>query len=189
MIPPNCSVQAKREYNRFLRYTFGMKLILINGQPGAGKSAVADALKNELLNSAYIDADSLVSVNPFDLEKLDELMLQNATTLINNFDKTGYEVVIAAGLTRSQALLNKLLEKLDEKISIHFVWLRADKEARMNRKMERSRDGADSQEHFDFVDQLYPDVQSFEARNERCLEIDTSSVSVRTIVEKIKSKI
>jgi deoxyadenosine/deoxycytidine kinase len=166
-----------------------MKIILINGQAGTGKSTIANALKNELPNSAYIDADWLVSVNPFELEKLDGLMLQNALALINNFTDAGYENIITAGLARNQMLLDGLIAKLNGKANILFVWLRADRETRLSRKQERGRDGADSKEHFDFVDQIYPDVKSFDTKNASYLEIDTSLVNAQAVVEQIKSEI
>lgn len=166
-----------------------MKLLLINGQPGSGKSSVATILKNELSHSAYIDADWLVSVNPFEFGKSDRLMIQNSISLINNFTNDGYETIVTAGLARNQTLLDELITKLNGKADILFVWLRADRETRLSRKQERGRDGADNQEHFDFLDKIYPDTKSFELKNGGYLEIDTSLKSIREIVDEIKTRI
>lgn len=166
-----------------------MKIILINGQGGTGKSSVANTLKNSLSNSAYIDADALVAVNPFKFGEIDNLMLKNAASLISNFTTKGYQYIITAGLTRNQELLSKLLELLDQEVAIVFVWLRADKEVRMSRKIKRNRDGADNLEHFEFVDKLYPDIARFDIQNGVYLEIDTSSKSIEEVTSEIKSGI
>lgn len=79
-----------------------MKIILINGQGGTGKTTVSNALKNKLANSAFIDADALMSVNPFEFEKLTGLMHKNAQNLIINFAQAGYENIVTAGLARNQ---------------------------------------------------------------------------------------
>ena len=165
-----------------------MKIILINGQGGTGKSSIANALKDSLTNSVYIDADALVAVNPFKFNELDELMLKNAVSLISNFTAEGYQYIIAAGLTRNQELLNQFLRLLDKEVDLLFIWLRASKEVRASRKAQRMRDKADNLEHCEFVDKLYPDIARFDIQNGVYLEIDTSSKSVEEVAREIKSE-
>jgi chloramphenicol 3-O-phosphotransferase len=164
-----------------------MKIILINGQGGTGKSSIANTLKNSLSSSAYIDADALIAVSPFNFNEVDDLLLKNAVSLIHNFSEKGYEYIITAGLTRNQELLNKFQRLLNKEVDIMFIWLRASKEVRMSRKVGRSRDDADNLEHFEFVDTVYPDIERFEIKNGVYLEIDTSSKSIENIVSEIKS--
>ena len=58
-------------------------LILINGQGGAGKSTTAKTLLRMLRPAAYIPADSLVSVEPFEWnDALLGLGIRNAALLI-----------------------------------------------------------------------------------------------------------
>ncbi len=164
-----------------------MKIILINGQVGTGKTSVASILKNEITNSACIEADTIVAVNPFEFDKLGPLLHKNAILLINNFFEEGYETVITAGLTRNQEQLDDFLKALNLKVEIIFVWLRASKEVRLNRKQARSRDGADSEEHFEFIDEIYPDVKTFEIKDGKYLDIDTSSKSIQETVAEIRA--
>lgn len=166
-----------------------MKVILINGQAGTGKSSIANTLKNSLANSAYIDADTLVSVNPCKLNELDDLLLKNAVSLINNFSKKGYVYIVTAGLTRNQEQLTKFQGLLGKEADIMFIWLRASKEVRMSRKLGRGRDDADNLEHFKFVDKLYPDIERFDIKNGTYFKIDTSSKSIEEVVQEIRSGI
>lgn len=164
-----------------------MKIILINGQGGTGKTSVAAILKSEIPNSVYIEADTLVAVNPFEFGKLGPLLIKNAVSLIHNFAEEGYEIIITAGLTRNQEQLDEFLSALGFKAEIVFVWLRANKEARLARRKARGRDGADSEEHFESINKIYPDVETFDVKGGKLLDIDTSSKSIQEIVAEIKA--
>lgn len=74
---------------------------------------------------------------------------------------------------------------MDVKAEIVFVWLRANKETRVARRKARGRDGADSEEHFEFMNQIYPDVESFDVKEGKYIDIDTSAKSVQEIVRGI----
>jgi|SRR3989344_6300698 len=165
-----------------------MKIILINGQSGTGKSSVAKALMSGLKDSAHIEVDSLVATNPWEFGgKTDDLAIKNAVSLIHNFSKSGFDNIVVSGLTRNQILLDQFLEQLKHDAEIIFIWLRADKEIRKSRKLGRDRDDADKQESFDVVDRVYPDIQSIELKNGKSLFIDTSSKSIPEVVEDIQT--
>lgn len=163
------------------------KIILINGQGGVGKSSVAKSLLLELENSAYIDVDFLSSVNPFEFGgKLDDLIRKNTIDLINNFSDTGYQNIIISGLVRNQKLLDKFTEQLSKKVDILFVWLRANRDVRISRKEDRSRDNADKEEYLDFLDKLMPDIDSIEIKSGKSIFINTSSKTIQEVVDEIK---
>ncbi len=166
-----------------------MKVILINGQGGTGKTSVAKALSGKIKNSAFIDADSLVSVNPFEFEKLTGLLHENALGLISNFTKAGYQTIVTAGLTRNQEQLDSFVLNFTEKTEIIFVWLRANKEVRMERKTGRGRDASDTTEWFEFGERIYPDVKNFEMKRGKYIEIDTSVKKVEEVVAEIENEI
>ncbi len=166
------------------------KIILINGQAGAGKSSVAKSLLSELENSAYIDVDSLVSTNPWEFgAENDNLAIKNAVSLIHNFTSANFPNIIISGLTRNQQLLDRFTAQLNADAEIVFVWLSADEETRLSRKENRSRDRADTKEHFEFVDKLYPDIDSINVQNGKSVFIDTSLKTVQEVVAEIKSLI
>jgi len=165
-----------------------MKLILINGQPGAGKTSIAKKLLSELNNAAYIEGDSITSVNPFEFnDTLDNLGIANAVSLVRNFSKFGYANVILSGLLRDQGTLDIFLRELNKEVDVLFVWLRASKEIRMARKKERGRDEADESKHFDFVDSLIPNIESIEVKNGKAIFIDTTSKTIDEVVREIKN--
>lgn len=165
-----------------------MKIILINGQGGSGKSSVGKALLKETENSAFIDVDCLVATNPWKFgEKTDNLAIKNAVSLVNNFSEENFENIIISGLTRNQELLDKFCGELNMQADILFVWLRADAETRKLRKEKRDRDGADTTEQFELVDKVYPDIESIDIKNGKSFFIDTSSKTVGEVAEEIKN--
>src|SRR3989338_7368284 len=166
-----------------------MKIILINGQPGSGKSTIANHLKNEILQSAFIDADSLVSTNQFKFNENQELMFSNAVALIDNFSAAGYTRIFISGIIRNQEHLDNFLAKIKTSAGIVFIWLRANKNLRLNRILARGRDAADKEEHFNTLDQMSPDTNGFLVKKGVYKEIDTSTRSVQDIVKEIKSYI
>jgi len=162
-----------------------MKLIFISGQPGSGKTSVANELLNQSKSAALIEADSLSTVNPFDFYKNSELAIKNAVALTGNFNDAGYKNIIISGLVKNQKDLDDFLNQLDQKAEILFVWLRAGKTSRIIRKHLRGRDKADDVKHFDFIDNLIPDLKSIEIKNGKSIFINTSSKSVAQIAEEI----
>lgn len=163
-----------------------MKLILINGQGGTGKTSVAKSLLGKLKSSAYIEADSLVTTNPWEFGgKTDDLAISNAVVLVNNFLAAGFENIIISGLTRNQELLDKFLEKLNQPEEILFVWLRASENVRKSRKIGRDRDYADLEKHFAFINKVYPDIQSTELKSGKAIFIDSSTKSIKEITFEI----
>jgi len=165
-----------------------MKIILINGQGGTGKTLVANALKNKITNSALIDADALIGVNPFEFDKLAPLMFRNAVTLISNFSNAGYQTIITSGLTRNQEQLDSFLALVPD-TEVVLVWLHADRETRIARKLGRARDGADNLEWFEFGEKIYPDVKDFVMRRGKYFKIDTSAKTIDEVVSEIEKMI
>ncbi len=163
-----------------------MKLILINGQGGSGKTSTGKNLLANLKDSVFIDADSLVSTNPWEFGSVtDDLAIKNGISLIGNFSHAGFKNIIISGLTRNQQLLDHFLEQLTMKTEIVFVWLKAKKEVRISRKENRDRDGADKKEHFDVVDALYSDIDSIDIKNGKSLFLDTSDKDAEWVVQEI----
>lgn len=166
------------------------KIILINGQGGTGKSSVAKLLSQELKSSAYIDVDSLVITNPWEFgDESDNLAVKNAISLIHNFSSANFQNIIISGLTRNQQLLDSFLSQLNKEIDILFVWLSADEKIRLSRKEIRNRDSADTKEHFEFIDKLYPNIDSIEIKNGKSIFIDTSSKTIQEVISEIENSI
>ncbi|NUQ57421.1 MAG: hypothetical protein HUT38_02975 [Candidatus Paceibacter sp.] len=167
-----------------------MKIISINGQGGTGKTTTAKVLLGRFENSAYISGDALVAVNPFGVnEKTDRLVIKNSISLVKNFEQENYGIVIICGIIRNQAQLDSFVNNLNEKTDFLFVWLRASKEVRHKRRVERARDGADNPAEFDFIDKIIPDQDSFSMKFGQFLEINTDDKTPEEVAEIIKKEI
>lgn len=163
---------------------FMKRVIAIGGQGGSGKTAVGKALVLEIKPSAYVGADALMTVNPFEVnEALEDLGLKNALAMISNFHGAGYDLVVLAGLIRNQRVLDELVSQLPPSVQFTFIWLRASKQVRDQRRLRRSRDDADKVEWVDFVDRITPDVPSFKLFRGHQMSIDTTD---KTIIEVVK---
>lgn len=164
------------------------KLILINGQGGAGKSTTARHLLRMLHPAAYIPTDSLISVEPFEWgEELLSLGMRNAHLLIRSFADTGYDYIILCGLLPNQTLLNRFLAEMEPRHSVLYAWLRATQETRDQRRLQRARDDADQQQHFNFLDKLIPDLtQPLNVPDGAFIEVDTSNLTPDQVAQEIR---
>jgi broad-specificity NMP kinase len=166
-----------------------MRILLISGQVGSGKTTVAKRLLTTLDNAALIELDSLVAVNPFEFnDSLHNLGIENAVSLIRNFSKNGYEHIIVSGLIKNQKSLDSFFDSL---LGAQFflVWLRADQAMRKQRKQSRARDDADKEENFDFIDRLTSDTPDFSIKNGKYSIIDTTTKSVEDVVQEVQALI
>lgn len=100
-----------------------------------------------------------------------------------------HHMTIVSGLIRNQEILNKFVSEIEDQEKITLVWLRADKEIRRERKQSRSRDEADDPKHFDYIDDIYPDVASLEVKSGKILDVDTSQKNVTDVISQILSEI
>lgn len=161
-------------------------LILINGKGGAGKTTVAKIVFENIQKSAVLDIDDLMRVRPWKFDdKLAKLGVINAASCVNNFFKSGFTDVVLSGGVYTQKLLNLLIKNLGDDISISYFWLSANKQARNKRRINRSRDDADSLKHFDFIDSLFPEVGVMKIGNGSFHKIDTTEISPKKAAHQI----
>ena len=166
------------------------KIILLNGQSGAGKTTVSLALFNKLNNSFLIEADNLVRVLPWRFnDELQKLAVINAASLINNFFNYKYTQGILSSGILNQALLDLLQSKLDQNTKLMYIWLFADKETRMKRKTARQRDESDDPKNFHFIDALIPDPGNLIIKNGVYLKMNSTDKTSKETAEEIYSQI
>ena len=86
-------------------------VIFINGSINAGKSTVAKLLSQKIKNTVVLEIDALRDMIPWvPLEESIPMNLENAASLIHNFKKAGFNVIVPYPLSRKN--FDFLREKL-----------------------------------------------------------------------------
>lgn len=112
-----------------------MKLIIINGAPGVGKTTVGRLVYSQLKNSAFLDGDEVWRINPFEVnEKTKGIVENNINFVLRNYFVSGYEHVVLAWVLHHQSIIDRLINQLDSlKPEIHILTLVADEDALLDR--------------------------------------------------------
>ncbi|HED05985.1 MAG TPA: hypothetical protein ENI61_04810 [Ignavibacteria bacterium] len=87
-------------------------IIFISGSINAGKTTVAKMLAKKIPNTANVEIDNLYDfINWLEIDKAVPINLENATLIINNFAKHGYNVVVPYPLSqKNHEYVKKQLE-------------------------------------------------------------------------------
>ncbi|MFA5961929.1 MAG: hypothetical protein WC848_04575 [Parcubacteria group bacterium] len=92
-------------------------IIFINGSINSGKSTIAKILAQEIKESAVVEIDSLSAfIEWMPIEEKIELNLENAVSVIKNFTKRKFDVIVPYPL--SQKNYEYLTEKLKDDAEI-----------------------------------------------------------------------
>ncbi|HPR99418.1 MAG TPA: hypothetical protein PLU63_01150 [Candidatus Woesebacteria bacterium] len=114
-------------------------IIFINGSINSGKSTLAKLLANKIGNCAVLEIDNLREfIEWMPIEKAIPINLENAISLIENFDKNNLNVVIPYPL--SEKNYEYIKNNLKEKTKVYFFTLNLDLDKvvkdRGNRKLD-----------------------------------------------------
>ncbi len=166
-------------------------LILINGMPGSGKTAIGQALCQRLENSACTEFDSLVVTNPWEFNKeLIELGLRSAAAIINNHLRSNIRYSILSGGSLNNASTRFILEKCPPNIKVFWFWLSVSTECRRVRKTARGRDAADKSSDFNHVDQRYQEmIETVQDSRILVEEIECGTQSIDEVVSLLLQRI
>jgi len=98
-------------------------LIIVNGAPATGKSAVVRHLHARLDNSALLDADDVWRINPFEVnDRTRKLAEDNITSVLRHYIEAGYEYVILAWVLHDHAIIDHLLGGLKDLAKLIHVF-------------------------------------------------------------------
>lgn len=114
-------------------------IVFINGSINSGKSTVAKLLANKIGNCAVLEIDNLREfIDWMPIEKAIPINLENAISLIENFDKNDLNVVIPYPL--SEKNYEYIKNNLKTKSKVYFFTLNLDLDEvlkdRGNRKLD-----------------------------------------------------
>jgi predicted ABC-type ATPase len=118
------------------------KLIIINGAPGVGKSAISNILFSKLGNSAFLDGDDVWRINPFEVtEKTRSIVERNIIFVLRNYIEAGYEYVILAWVLHNQSITERLLINLKNlEFKVHIFTLICSEEILVERRHQQGRE-------------------------------------------------
>lgn len=89
------------------------KLLIVCGQEGVGKSTLLKSLVKQLRHGAVVDVEDLLQVNPWKQNKeFENLALDNAAAIVNNFFKYSYPQVAVGSAVRNRKELDLFKTKL-----------------------------------------------------------------------------
>jgi hypothetical protein len=177
-------VSASRRPGSLIR---GKRLVIINGDEGAGKSTIVRALLPSTPDAARIDAEDIGQTNPCPMD--DEffgLLRRNVAGLVQNFWAAGYVNVIAGSFLRCHSDYVSFRQLLPPSPAIFLVDLLVDKQVRDHRRLTRAKQT--TQEWRDMVDQIPQDHTLRQAADAdyRYIGIDTTDLDVAGTVQRIK---
>lgn len=93
-------------------------IVIINGAPGSGKTKTAEYLFEKTINSAWIDGDVMLGINPQNrTDKELELRERNIASVVKNYNQYGYKTIyISFVYMSSNYLANQidLLKNIDD---------------------------------------------------------------------------
>lgn len=92
------------------------KLIVINGAMGVGKTSICKELNKKLLNSAWLDGDWCMMMNPMNFTEINQKMfLDNIYHLLNNYlSNPSFEYVLFSWVIPREEMMNYLIKKLSD---------------------------------------------------------------------------
>jgi energy-coupling factor transporter ATP-binding protein EcfA2 len=166
------------------------RLILINGEEGAGKSTIIRALLPHTPRGARIDGEDVGQVNPCLMdEDLFGLIRQNVALLVESFWRAGYVNVVAGSFLRGYADYLAFRRLLAPPSAVFVVDLLVAREVRNHRRLTRAKQT--TQEWRDRVDLVPEDVTIRQALDAdyRYLGIDATDLDVTETVRRITAAI
>gem|GEM_PF-1193339 len=158
-------------------------IVIIFGQEGVGKTTIISALPEYIPNSAGVDGEDLINVNPWAWnEKNKKLLWENIIDTARNFWNFGYNPVITGSFFNYYSEFKEFKNQIPEATNIVVIQLCADKEVRDRRRKGRQKEY--QKEISDWVDNNYPEDQEFrENFNEVThLKIDTGKQKVEETI-------
>ena len=167
-----------------------MKLILINGPTGIGKSTIAGKLHQVFPLSFLLDIDAqrrYISGYKENREESGELVVRLSLAMVENYLQNGHDVIIDKVFTDTQATDRfwKLGEKYDAD-TFEYV-LNADKQTLIARANERGyREG--SMLTPEKVPEFWEVMQNYIKEKPEAIVIDTNEMSVDDTFEFIQAK-
>lgn len=168
----------------------GLRLIIVVGQEGVGKSTMVKALASAVEPGAVLDGEDVGQVHPWVYdESFRDLHRRNVAGVLRNFWEAGYSTVVAGSFLASYQEYEAFRPLLPADVQVTVVQLLARKEVRNARRSTRVK--TTSQEWRDAVDQLEAEDTSLRRADAdyRYVAVDTSELTPCETVEHLKAAV
>jgi hypothetical protein len=166
------------------------RLLLVDGQEGAGKSTIIRALLPHTPNSARIDAEEVGQTNPCPMDdEFFDLLRRNVAGLVERFWAAGYVNVIAGSFLRDYPDYLAFRQLLPQPTAVFLVELLVDRDVRDHRRVTRAKQT--TQGWRDMVDLIPEDrtIREATGADYRYLGVDTTGLDVAETVHRIMSAV
>jgi chloramphenicol 3-O-phosphotransferase len=166
------------------------RLVIVNGEEGAGKSTIVRALLPHTPAGARIDAEDIGQTNPCPMDDgFFELLRRNVAGLVANFWAAGYANVVAGSFLRGYPDYVAFRRLLAGPSEVFLVELVVAKEVRDHRRETRAK--RTTREWREMVDRVPEDRSIREATgvDYRYIGVDTTRLDVAATVRRITEAI
>jgi hypothetical protein len=166
------------------------RLVIVNGEEGAGKSTIVRALLPHTPRGARIDAEDIGQTNPCPMDdKFFDLLRRNVADLVENFWEAGYVNVVAGSFLRGYPDYLAFRRLLRRPSTVFLVELLVNKEVRDHRRITRAKQT--TQAWRDMVDLIPEDVTVRQVTDAdyRYIGVDTTDLNVTETVQQIMAAI
>ena len=156
--------------------------VIINGAPGSGKSTTAKLLFETIPQSAYVDGDTLLAINPE--EKNDstrQIRYKNIAATAKNYHESGYKHVFISFVYMKSADLNEQIELLKDTDEVKVFSLITDEDTLRQR---HANDSA-TREPIESSIKLNESISTIEEGE----KIDNSNMSIDDTAALIRNKL
>ena len=157
-------------------------ITVINGAPGSGKSKTAQCLFETTSQSAWVDGDWLLAINPT-MENDDErkLRYKNISTLVKNYHENGFTNVFVSFVYMKSSDLQEQIDSLKIIDSVRVFALVSDSETLRNRHSEDTYKREEIESSIDLNNKI--------AAMEDNEVINNSTLSIEEVAKLIKEKL
>jgi broad-specificity NMP kinase len=155
------------------------KFIIINGAMGVGKTSICKELNKKLVNSAWLDGDWCMMMNPLNFTETNQKMfLDNIYHLLNNYlSNPSFDYVLFSWVIPREEMINYIIKKLSDNCFelVRITLLCADSKLK-ERMLQAGRDEATIEKSM-----LYQEA----FRNINTKKVDTTELSVSETVDEV----
>jgi broad-specificity NMP kinase len=112
-------------------------LVFVAGPPGIGKTTTVRALFARLPSAAWLDGDDVWRIRPFRVDEGSKRLVEdNIVGVLSGYLAAGYEHVLLSWVLHRQELVERLVSRLGQPLSLH-VALVCDPEELVSRRRAR----------------------------------------------------